>query len=1135
MGPPSPLRLFATAFTAACLLAVLPPIRGAAADASPPLWQIGQPDRSNAEFALAPDGYARFDHDALFVVGESSPKRDWPYAHPGPADAWAGNRSHTFAVLFGLKQVPAEGDCRLRLDLLDTQAGNPPRLRIAVNGTVFDRPLPRGAGDASIIGEPAKGRPHRLTIEFPSSLLRRGDNQVTLTTVSGSWLLYDALMLSTPAGAELTAPQARVIVERAQPVRALIERDGRQLQPVLVTLRQFGGVEAVTLRLPEEAPLTTNLPSGITTVELLTPAVGAETTRTLAVSVGGHELTPHTLTLKPVPKLTVYILPHSHTDIGYTEIQTAIERKQVQNLVDGIAAAKRTANHPPGARFVWNVEVLWAADLYLKRLNAGQRADFLEAVEQGQVVLNGMYLNELTGLCRPDELLRLFRFSTELAERTGVSIDAAMISDVPGYTWGTVTALAQGGIKYFSVAPNYFDRIGTILREWEEKPFYWVGPDGRSEVLVMIPWKGYALSHVVKRLTPGFVEEYLGQLERVGYPYELAHMRWSGIEGDNARPDPDICEFVKGWNTRHAWPKFIISGTSEAFRAFEERYGPQLPRVRGDWTPYWEDGAGSSALETAMNRATSDRLTQAAALFAMRQPEAYPVGGFEEAWYYTLLYSEHTWGAHCSVWGPERQETIEQWDIKRGYAEQADRRSRALLASALKSQADAPPASPQNAAQVDVFNSLSWPRTELVTVPAELSRLGDRVTDAAGLPLASQRLRSGDLVFLAEDLPPLAGRRYTISAGAPHTVRRATAAGARLDSGRVRVAVDPVTGGIIELTAQGCEGNFADTRGGESLNDYRYFMGADPATAQRNGPVRISVGEPGPLVASLLVESDAPGCHQLTREYRVVAGMGHVELLNLVDKARLVAASYKQPAGKESLNFAFPFHVPDGELWLDLPLGAMRPETDQMPSACKNWFTVGRWADVSNAERGITWVTLDAPLLQVGGLTANLLESQSNPDVWRQRVDRTQTIYSWAMNNHWGTNYRAYQDGPTWFRFILRPHQGTTPDAATRFATGFSQPLLAVAANGAPPSDQPLVRIEPPGVVAVALKPTDDGQATLLRLFGASGKAEQARLNWATAPRQVWLSDTREKPLQPAPAVINVPAWGVVTVRADRL
>ena len=129
-----------------------------------------------------------------------------------------------------------------------------------------------------------------------------------------------------------------------------------------------------------------------------------------------------------------------------------------------------------------------------------------------------------------------------------------MISDVPGYTWGTVTAMAQAGIRYFSIAPNYFDRIGTILREWENKPFYWVGPDGQSKVLVWIPFWGYAMSHRYGKMSPQLVEDFSDGLEKRGYPYDIAYVRWSG-HGDNAVPDPAICEFVRDWNAKYAWPR----------------------------------------------------------------------------------------------------------------------------------------------------------------------------------------------------------------------------------------------------------------------------------------------------------------------------------------------------------------------------------------------------------------------------------------------------------------------------------------------------------------------------------------------------------------------------------------------------
>jgi alpha-mannosidase len=138
------------------------------------------------------------------------------------------------------------------------------------------------------------------------------------------------------------------------------------------------------------------------------------------------------------------------------------------------------------------------------------------------------------------------------------------------------------------------------------------------------------------------------------------------------------------------------------------------------------------------------------------------------------------------------------------------------------------------------------------------------------------------------------------------------------------------------------------------------------------------------------------------------------------------------------------------------------------------------------------------------------------------------------MNNHWGTNYRAYQEGPVVFRYILRPHGPLDPAATNRLAVEKSQPLIPVRARGEAPESRPVVTISDPNILATAMKPSDDGRAIILRLWCASDENRMAELMWEKfTPSAVYISNTSEKALQPAPNEIEVPAWGVVTLRAE--
>ncbi|HEY5909311.1 MAG TPA: polysaccharide lyase family protein, partial [Verrucomicrobiae bacterium] len=573
------------------------------------LWQIGTQDGDDREFALAPNGHANYRDDGFFVVGRSDAKRDWPYVQPGPVDGWGGGRPHTFTVTFGLKEPPNAGECKLRVALVDTHSRANPELKISLNNEVRKHQTPPGAGDASIFGETAKGKPHNFEISFPATVLKSGLNELAITTSSGSWIIYDWVGFEAPAGTELADVTGTSIASASSPP-VLVRRGSQFGQIVQFTVRHFGENREAELRVDGEAVTNITLRGVTQKCEIAVPAVEPERTVSIELNVSGKPAARQAVTLKPVRKWTVYLLPHSHVDIGYTHVQTDVEQAQWRYIGMGIEAARKSAAFPQGSRFKWNTEVLWAVDSYLKQATPEKKKEFLDAVKAGWVGLDALYGNELTGLCRPEELIRLVSFAARLASQTGVPIESAMITDVPGYTWGIVPAFAQAGVKYFSMGPNGGDRIGHTIAAWGDKPFWWIGPNGRDRVLVWMTGTGYY--RVFQ--SPEMLHNYLSSLEAKGYPYDMVQVRH--CLGDNGAPDVDFADTVNKWNATYAYPKLIIATTAEMFHDFEKRYGDKLPTARGDFTPYWEDGAASSARETALNRVSADRLSQAETLFA---------------------------------------------------------------------------------------------------------------------------------------------------------------------------------------------------------------------------------------------------------------------------------------------------------------------------------------------------------------------------------------------------------------------------------------------------------------------------------------------------------------------------------------
>lgn len=1110
------------------------------------LWSIGTPDKSDAEFWGDTGNYNTCPRDAMYLVGVSVPNENWPFMQPGPADSWAGNRNHSNWILFCLGNVPkeSEGNYFLRLYLKNSHKDVPPRLVIRLNGKLAGEvQLMPGQGDDLVQGKVKEVIGSKVDVSVNPTLLKKGENILEIATEGGSWLYYDAVEFWSPQEAKLTLPgdhqDGRLtrligIEEYGVLLRDPENPTGKKaLAPIGLRVAHVGREFQANLFFDQKFLSEIKLTPGGRVYEVKLPYHSSRRKGVLSLKSQGGEVLFEEEIMMPQPKLEeFYLFPHSHVDIGYTHRQDEVVDLQIENMNISLGLIQKSEEMEPSARFKWNPESLWVVDHYLNRESEENKELFLEKVQEGSVSLDALYGNLLTGLCRPEELYRgIAYFAGKYGELTGKPIISAAICDVPGYTWGVVPMMGQAGIKYFAIAPNYSDRIGRVHAVWDDKPFYWISPSGMEKILCWITghyWKHGNLENEVLA--------HLKKRQRSDYPYSLEWMYWIATRDngqcDNSPPDTNLSAAVEDWNQKYLAPKLIIGTSKEFFPKFEKRYGDQLPEYRGDMTPYWEDGAGSTSAETGMNRRSADKLSQAETLWAILAPEKRPAEKLEEAWKNVLLYSEHTWGAYCSISNPDDPFTVSQWERKRQFALDAAAQAESLLKEAV-AEADFDSEKENKENGFSVWNTTQWVRTELVKVPAELAEEGDFVLDAAGERQLSQRLSNGDLVFLAREVPPLKGKNYFVSSklaenmeNGPECMPLQVKEEGKIISDKVELSLDTVTGAIRELRFTGEEHNFVDPDAPVGLNDYRYLKGVDPSKAQVNGQVKIEIAESGPLVGALRVSSAAPGCVELIREIRLVSGSPRVEIINFVNREVV--------REKDAVHIGFGFNIPNGQLRMETPWAVVRPNYDQLPGSCYNWYTVQRWVDISNRDIGILWGSVDAPLMEIGGLTANLLGSVSL-DEWMNLAYESQTLYSWAQNNHWHTNYKADQPGVTVFVYFLEPYHGEYEgERAARFGQETTRPLVVVPGITAEEQERELCLpvLEWSDFALETLKVSEDGKAYIYRLQNMAPGPRVLEL-WQRG-EEIYQTDLSEKPLKKLHRSVTVPAYGILNLRVER-
>jgi hypothetical protein len=357
------------------------------------IWRVGTFDGSSAEFAEEEPSKA-----VHFAVDHDQARTDWyafaPVASTGkPADPAAAPREIDFPIA-----GRPEHTYRLKISLM-IERSSVPALRLGVNGrtgTFFLHPaLDYNMGDMVAAFYPAYSRAE-VVFDFPGSWLSPGKNTISLQAVSISnkgvpdagfnydaieLQQVDALPLSISAQVEPTifyhkheaSVNERVDVyvryekhPRAGRVQLVIA--GRTFTEKLRGGQDFGE-ERVSFDIPEFAPATRAL---------------------LTVDVDNRTMSLDQV-LQPRKKWTLFLVPHVHLDVGYTDYQAKVSAIQSRILDEAIDLA---AQHPA---FRFSTDGEWNLDQFLQWRTPNEKERILQALARQVIYIPAQSSNVLTG------------------------------------------------------------------------------------------------------------------------------------------------------------------------------------------------------------------------------------------------------------------------------------------------------------------------------------------------------------------------------------------------------------------------------------------------------------------------------------------------------------------------------------------------------------------------------------------------------------------------------------------------------------------------------------------------------------------------------------------------------------------
>lgn len=724
-------------------------------------------------------------------------------------------------------------------------------------------------------------------------------------------------------------------------------------------------------------------------------------------------------------KFKIFLIYHSHIDIGYTERQEKIAVYQgdfIKQAVDYILSSSQN-NRDNKNKFKFTAEGFWAVEQYLEKYKSAGEQKLIKAINTENFELTAGYLH-MAELLNYKNLQHSLSYCKNFCEKNNIaSPKVAMAADINGFSWGYADALIENGVEY--LITNINTHHGGAPFSKPLVPFYWQAPSGKK----LLVWNGLTyhkanLLGLIPGLTPigdpgipGMIIEETGFLDvnntdyaqkRIfsmvktfkenGYAYDFLPIMGSGLYTDNSPVGDDHCELIKEWNEKFGDEIEIVTGTLVEFFEYLKQNVKDLPTYAGDWNDWWTDGVISTPTETKIFR----NAQRTESLIEKLDPECKVITQIEREKIIKqlVLYAEHTWGHSASHSDPckllvgqldaRKAKIAYDADVLAGTS--LDKLTRALGEGEFKQKRpfEYVIVNPHNAkVKKEIFIPTDFWEEGLFTDGNYCVCDGDK-------KLATQRtytLRGAFLVCVVE-LMPKEQKTLKIVFGEKSS---------EIVNGYKYFNVEQDEDGIKTLSFNGekffdrvngdlCTPVYQVFRNGrrQDAAGFGYSARKKPADEIIVGnKVSVKVCEDGNVFTKFIYDFNIEGSKKTQINVYVFKEIPVISI-----EADFAKDMVLDPEG---MYVKFPLQLNNGEWYLD-KAGAFFKPGCQLPDTCCDYYPVNRGVALVGDKNVITVNCFDTPLV-----TFNKIK------LWdfTLKAENKGDLYSWITNNKWETNFRA--------------------------------------------------------------------------------------------------------------------------------